>query len=398
MQENVNNKVKINSQLKYFYKRLAQNDGLRHVHLRRVGAVGWVLGQHKVKHVVVQLHLVHLGLCHSSCQLKVDHHQLVVVSLRIVPVQDVAQREIVVQHNRSGQGERSVLETSQSTLEQTELYVHAQTLKGAIEKLAVNNKKAPARPARPLKVPPSRVALENRGKPSVVSDCHGTFKEHAYRTATEVRQVVQTRHRRTIPTKFIREIVVVAHTVRVGRQLHRHPLTSVVSRNTRREHQSTRLDMEENGVTDGNGNAHSEVPGTKFETSDGQVFVLENRGRVVCACATLKNLIEDLGDTGTETSLIIPLPIIDGPTMKLVCDFQPKLEHNFDTLDQAQLFNLILAANYLNYPQLLDATTSVVAAMCKNKSPEEIRQTFNIKNDFTPEEEAEVRRENYWVV
>lgn len=150
--------------------------------------------------------------------------------------------------------------------------------------------------------------------------------------------------------------------------------------------------MEENRVTDG----HSEVSGTtRFETNDGQVIVLENEGTVVCACATLKNLIEDLGDA---TSLIIPLPNIDGPTMKLVCDFQPKLEHNFDKLDQAQMFNLILAANYLNYPQLLDATCGVVANMCKNKSPEEIRQTFNIKNDFTPEEEAEVRRENNWAI
>ena len=30
------------------------------------------------------------------------------------------------------------------------------------------------------------------------------------------------------------------------------------------------------------------------------------------------------------------------------------------------------------------------------KSPEEIRERFNIVNDFTPEEEEEVRRENAW--
>ncbi|MBO8589779.1 hypothetical protein INN88_14385, partial [Staphylococcus aureus] len=30
------------------------------------------------------------------------------------------------------------------------------------------------------------------------------------------------------------------------------------------------------------------------------------------------------------------------------------------------------------------------------RTPEEIRKNFSIKNDFTPEEEEEVRRENQW--
>jgi S-phase kinase-associated protein 1 len=30
------------------------------------------------------------------------------------------------------------------------------------------------------------------------------------------------------------------------------------------------------------------------------------------------------------------------------------------------------------------------------KTPEQIRTTFNIKNDFTPEEEEQVRKENEW--
>ena len=56
----------------------------------------------------------------------------------------------------------------------------------------------------------------------------------------------------------------------------------------------------------------------------------------------------------------------------------------------------IQAANYLNIKGLLDLTCQTVADMIKGKTPEEIRKTFNIKNDFTPEEEEEVRRENQW--
>ena len=57
---------------------------------------------------------------------------------------------------------------------------------------------------------------------------------------------------------------------------------------------------------------------------------------------------------------------------------------------------LFQAANYLNIKSLLDLTCQTVADMIKGKTPEEIRKTFNIKNDFTPEEEEEVRRENQW--
>lgn len=45
---------------------------------------------------------------------------------------------------------------------------------------------------------------------------------------------------------------------------------------------------------------------------------------------------------------------------------------------------------------LLDVTCKTVANMIKGKTPEEIRKTFNIKNDFTPVEEEQVRKENEW--
>ena len=71
-------------------------------------------------------------------------------------------------------------------------------------------------------------------------------------------------------------------------------------------------------------------------------------------------------------------------------------DQKFMQVDQEMLFEIILAANYLDIKQLLDAGCKVVANMIKGKSPEEIRKTFNIVNDFTPEEEAAIRKENEW--
>lgn len=69
---------------------------------------------------------------------------------------------------------------------------------------------------------------------------------------------------------------------------------------------------------------------------------------------------------------------------------------DFVNVEQVLLFELILAANYLDIKPLLDLTCATVASMIKGKSPEDIRATFNIKNDFSPEEEAQVREENKW--
>ena len=69
---------------------------------------------------------------------------------------------------------------------------------------------------------------------------------------------------------------------------------------------------------------------------------------------------------------------------------------DYINLDQDVIFDLILAANYMDIKPLLDLTCATVASMIKGKTPEEIRRTFNIANDFTPEEEQQVRNENKW--
>uniref|UniRef100_A0A1D1Y5M7 SKP1-like protein n=1 Tax=Anthurium amnicola TaxID=1678845 RepID=A0A1D1Y5M7_9ARAE len=157
-----------------------------------------------------------------------------------------------------------------------------------------------------------------------------------------------------------------------------------------------------------------------LKSSDGEEFEVDEA--VAMESQTIKHMIEDdCADNG------IPLPNVtskilskvieyckkhvesaaataatktaDGVTMggeRAIDDEIKAWDADFVKVDQATLFDLILAANYLNIKLLLDLTCQTVADMIKGKTPEEIRKTFNIKNDFTPEEEDEVRRENAW--
>ncbi|KAK0575580.1 hypothetical protein LWI29_003172 [Acer saccharum] len=147
-----------------------------------------------------------------------------------------------------------------------------------------------------------------------------------------------------------------------------------------------------------------------LKSSDGEAFEVDEA--VALESQTIKHMIEDdCADNG------IPLPNVTSKILSKVIEYckkhveSPKSDDRatgavdddlkawdaeFVKVDQATLFDLILAANYLNIKSLLDLTCQTVADMIKGKTPEEIRKTFNIKNDFTPEEEEEVRRENQW--
>ncbi len=81
------------------------------------------------------------------------------------------------------------------------------------------------------------------------------------------------------------------------------------------------------------------------------------------------------------------------PNMKEIVDVWYA---EFVNVEQEMLFELILAANYMDIKSLLDLTCAKVASIIKGQSPEEIRTTFGLSGDFTPEEEAQVRKDNGW--
>jgi len=134
----------------------------------------------------------------------------------------------------------------------------------------------------------------------------------------------------------------------------------------------------------------------------------------------IKNLLDDLGSDSISQSNAIPIQNVNEAVLRKViewCDHHrndpqqnpddesdarkktteiEEWDQKFMQVDQEMLFEIILAANYLDIKPLLDVGCKTVANMIKGKSPEEIRKTFNITNDFTPEEEEQIRRENEW--
>ncbi|KAF2205152.1 S-phase kinase-associated protein-like protein 1 [Delitschia confertaspora ATCC 74209] len=151
-------------------------------------------------------------------------------------------------------------------------------------------------------------------------------------------------------------------------------------------------------------------------TNDNVDIVVERE--ILERSVLIKNMIGDVGEEQIDTA--IPLPNVNEPVMKKViewCEHHRKdppapegddsdsrkkstdideWDQKFMQVDQEMLFEIILAANYLDIKGLLDVGCKTVANMIKGKSPDEIRKTFNIQNDFTPEEEDQIRRENEW--
>lgn len=173
----------------------------------------------------------------------------------------------------------------------------------------------------------------------------------------------------------------------------------------------------------------------KLISQDGQTF--EVTKKVIRNCATVWGLLEEL-NSGDQN--VVPITSIDGDILSKVLEFAKyhtevadkraayeaskavnntpsgtghdnqntdikpvdKAEvdawnNEFLDRDDQTLFKYTLAANFLNYEDMLQALIDKLADMIKGKTPAEIRTRFNIVNDFTQEEEETVLRENQWI-
>ena len=83
----------------------------------------------------------------------------------------------------------------------------------------------------------------------------------------------------------------------------------------------------------------------------------------------------------------IPKPLPDKPFAELVGDTYAGLMD----LDHAGVMGMLDVSKYLLLPQLTELVHAKLAHSMKGKTTAELRAMFDISNDFTPEQEAEIR-------
>lgn len=149
------------------------------------------------------------------------------------------------------------------------------------------------------------------------------------------------------------------------------------------------------------------MPNIKLQSADGETVEVDVE---IAKCSgTINTMIESLGiEDGEEEEEAVPLPNVNSGTIlrKVIewathhkdepqppeddeenenrvkrSDNIPAWDADFLKVDQGTLFELLLAANYLDVKGLFNVTAKTIANMIKGKTAEEIRQTLNIVSE-----------------
>ncbi|KAG6753131.1 hypothetical protein POTOM_043175 [Populus tomentosa] len=144
----------------------------------------------------------------------------------------------------------------------------------------------------------------------------------------------------------------------------------------------------------------------KLKTSDNEVVEVEE------TAALQSEIIKSMVADGHSTDDAIPLFNVEKKTLAKIVEWLKKHAsdaskdelHKWDAdfldVDTDSLYDLLRASNYLGIEVLLGQLTQKVADMItrNHHQPIKIRELFNIKNDFTPEEKEEILKENSWLI
>lgn len=161
------------------------------------------------------------------------------------------------------------------------------------------------------------------------------------------------------------------------------------------------------------------MPMIKLQSSDKEVFEVDVE--IAKRCSTIKGMLDDLGveDDDEQNSIPVQLSNVNAQTLRKVLEWAehhkddapfeeddnknekksdeiPQWDADFLAVEHAILFDIVLAANFLNVKGLFQIAAKTLALIMKGKTPDEIRATFGIENDFTDAEKAIMREEIEW--
>jgi len=121
---------------------------------------------------------------------------------------------------------------------------------------------------------------------------------------------------------------------------------------------------------------------------------------VACMSVTVANMLQSISDSVDGTGAPIPLPNLTGAVLEKIIEYckhhkenpvPPRAEDDYSVdnisewdlkfvaVDVPFLFDIVLAANYLDIASLLDLGCKAIAKLIIGKTPEEIEETFRIK-------------------
>ncbi|QCE07542.1 SKP1-like protein 14 [Vigna unguiculata] len=138
---------------------------------------------------------------------------------------------------------------------------------------------------------------------------------------------------------------------------------------------------------------YEEEKKVKLVTSDGVTMEVEIS--IVKEMETIQTFI---GAIDTDNSFIFPISNVSSHILNQIIELV-KGEYDEESakkLSHDELKEMLVAANYLNMKTLFHFIATCIANIIQNKSVEFVRDFFGIINDFTEEEEAELRKTNEW--
>ncbi|ODM87266.1 E3 ubiquitin ligase complex SCF subunit sconC [Orchesella cincta] len=118
-------------------------------------------------------------------------------------------------------------------------------------------------------------------------------------------------------------------------------------------------------------------------------------------------MLDDLEQEGDD-KVPIPIHAVNAETLDKhdaqgveIAEFAPQVsawDQSFLDVDQKTLFDLIIAANYLDIKGISALAARKVADTITGKTAEEMRAILGLENDLAPEEEDQIKKENAFLM